>query len=360
MRVIQLLTTMSYGDAVSNDVMALYNSLNKTGFATGIYAENIDARLTEKFVQHIEKMPKLRADDVIIYHLSTGTELNFKFVEYKGRKIVIYHNITPYHFFANYSDSSLELCKAGELGMKFLADKVDYCLADSEFNKKDLEKAKYNCKIDVLPILIPFSDYEKKPDNVIVRRYRNDGYTNILFTGRIAPNKKQEDVIRAFYMYQKYYNKKSRLFIVGSFTGMEKYYKRLKRYVAALELENVIFTGHIKFNEILAYYHVADLFLCMSEHEGFCVPLIEAMYFNIPIIAYDSTAVGHTLGNAGILLKKKEPLEVAGMINYVIEHPEMRTEIAKQQQNRLKNFEHDQIEKQFLTYLNGFLKEGKQ
>ena len=156
-------------------------------------------------------------------------------------------------------------------------------------------------------------------------------------------------------MYQKYYNSKARLFLVGSYNGMELYYQRLKEYVKRLNLKNVYFTGHIKFDEILAYYSVADLFLCMSEHEGFCVPVVEAMKFGVPIVAYDSSAVGDTLGGAGILLADKNPLETAGMMCYVMEHPEMRNEIKKAQETRLQDFAHSKIENQFLEYLSEFL-----
>ena len=157
----------------------------------------------------------------------------------------------------------------------------------------------YTCPIDVCPILIPFSDYEKEPDRRVLRRYKGDGKTNLLFVGRIAPNKKQENVIRAFYFYHKYYSPDSRLFLVGSWSGMESYYERLCDYVKALGIaEHVVFTGHIRFDEILAYYHLADVFLCMSEHEGFCVPLVEAMYFHVPIVAYSCAAVPDTLEEA--------------------------------------------------------------
>ena len=141
----------------------------------------------------------------------------------------------------------------------------------------------YTCPIDVLPILIPFDDYAKTPSQQVIDRY-SDGYTNLIFTGRIAPNKRQEDVIRAFYDYKKFYNPKSRLILVGGHNGMERYYHRLKSYINALELEDVVFPGHIKFDEILAYYKIADVFLCQSEHEGFCVPLVEAMYFDVPVV----------------------------------------------------------------------------
>lgn len=355
MKIVQLLTTISYGDAVSNDVLALYATIRRNGYETAIYAENIDTRLQKGLVKHVSKMPKLTNDDIIIYHLSTGTELNFQLPQYNGRKILLYHNITPYEFFAGYSDTAWNLCKKGQEGLQYLADKVEYCIAVSQYNKEDMIKAGYKCKIDVLPILIPFSDYDKTPNERILRRYKDDGYVNILFTGRIAPNKKQEDVIRAFYMYQKYYNAKARLFIVGSYNGMESYYYKLKNYVKELKLNNVYFTGHIKFDEILAYYSIADIFLCMSEHEGFCVPLVEAMKFNVPIVAYDSSAIGDTLGGTGILLQDKNPLEVAGMIHYIMSHPQIRDSIREEQQRRLDDFANDKIEEQFWQYLSNFL-----
>lgn len=355
MRIIQLLTTVSYGDAVSNDVLALHETMCKKGYEASIYAENVDPRLPSGLVRRIKRMPKLQDDDVILYHLSTGTDLNYKLPKYKGRKILVYHNVTPCEFFADYSPHAWKLCKKGQEGLRYLADKVEYCIADSQYNKQDLIAAGYKCKIDVLPILIPFSDYDKTPNEKILRRYKNDKYVNILFTGRIAPNKKQEDIIKAFYMYQKYYNQKARLFLVGSYNGMETYYHKLKNYVKELHLDNVYFTGHIKFDEILAYYNLSDLFLCMSEHEGFCVPLVEAMKFDLPVIAYDSSAIGDTLGGSGVLLKDKNPLEVAGMIHYLTTHPDVMETLKEEQRARLNDFSHDKIEEQFLQYMSEFL-----
>ena len=113
--------------------------------------------------------------------------------------------------------------------------------------------------------------------------------------------------------------KRQRLFFVGKYAGMEAYYEQLKRYVEALDLKDVYFTGHIKFDEILAYYRTADVFVCMSEHEGFCVPLVEAMYFGVPIVAYDSSAIADTLGNGGILTEDKDPKLVAEIINRLVQ-----------------------------------------
>lgn len=355
MRVIQMLTTVLYGDAVGNDVMAIDETLKRAGYETGIFAENIGARISHNRVKHISEIPLLDENDVIIYHLAVGTKLNYQLHNYGGKKIIVYHNITPRSFFAGYSHSSWWACNQGKRGVEYLSDKADYCLADSGYNKTDLEAIGYNCKIDVLPILIPFNDYRKEPNQDIIKRYENDGFVNILFTGRIAPNKCHEDIIAAFAAYKKYYNRQSRLILVGNYTGMEHYYNKLQKYSELLGVMNdVVFTGHIKFDEILAYYHISDLFVCMSEHEGFCVPLVEAMFFDLPIIAYDSTAIPDTLGGSGILLKDKNPLETAGVINQVILDKNLQNRVICGQRERLKDFEHEVIEKQLLSYLERF------
>lgn len=354
MKVIQLLTTMSYGDAVGNDALAFDKTLRNNGYETGIYAENIDKRMNPYIVRNIERMPRLKKDDIIIYHFSTGTELNLRIKELPCKVIMRYHNITPSFFFDEYSIVSKELCKVGREQLIEMRETVKYCIADSEYNKRDLVQLGFGCKIDVLPILIPFSDYEQKPSNAILCRYGNDDYINIIFTGRIAPNKKQEDVIAAFYMYQKYYNPKSRLFFVGNQSGLERYYYRLKNYCKQLDVQNVVFTGHVKFDEILAYYSIADVFLCQSEHEGFCVPLVEAMYFGVPIIAYDSTAIAGTLGDAGIVLSEKNPLETAGVIDYVVTHPEIKKHMIEVGKKRLEDFEHDKIEEHLITLIKRY------
>jgi glycosyltransferase involved in cell wall biosynthesis len=158
-------------------------------------------------------------------------------------------------------------------------------------------------------------------------------------------------VIKAYALYKKYYNQKSRLILVGSSNGYENYRRRLEIYVSTLELEDVIMTGHIKFNQILAYYRLADIFLCQSEHEGFCVPLVEAMYFNVPVIAYDSTAIGGTLGGSGILMKEKDALLTAGMIDRLVRDSSLRKNVISAQQKRLKDFSPELIEEKFMQLL---------
>lgn len=355
MKIIQILPTLSYGDAVGNDTIALKKVLSDMGYQTQIYAENIGPSLPGGTALEIKRLPKIEQDDVIIYHLSVGTQLNYELEKYNCRKIIVYHNITPPEFFRGYDNFSERLCSSGLEGVRFLADKADYCLADSEFNKYNLKDFGYKVPIDVLPIVIPFEDYRKTPSQDIVDRYR-DGRHNIVFTGRIAPNKCHQDIIAAFACYKKYFDSEARLFLVGSYRETDTYYKKLKKYVELLEVENVVFTGHIKFEEILAYYHIADVFLCMSEHEGFCVPLVEAMFFGVPIIAYNCTAVPLTLSDGGILVDKKDPVETAALINRIIVDSSLRDMMKENQQRRLADFQYEKVAEKFRNYLQLFLK----
>ncbi len=354
MRIIQLLPTLSYGDGVGNDVIAIDQIIKDMGYKTKIYAENIDTRIKKGLADKVEKMPKLNQTDIIIYHLSTGTVLNDKLSEYAGRKLVVYHNVTPAHFFRQYSRRAYRLCDKGRAGVRKLRDVAEYCWAVSEYNRQELLEEGYRCQIDVVPIVIPFEDYAKEPDKAVLRKYEDD-IINIVFVGRIAPNKKQEDLIQAFYYYKKYIQPKSRLFLVGSYQGNEVYYERLCNYIERLELTDVFITGHIKFDEILSYYKLADVFVCMSEHEGFCIPLLEAMYFQVPIIAYAFTGVKETLAYAGLKFDEKDCCVVAEMIHMLVENKDLREKVIAQQNIRLKDFTYEKIRDQIINNLKGFI-----
>ena len=358
MRIFQMLSTIAYGDAVSNDTFAMEKIIKSLGYDTRIYAESIVAPLDKKDALKIEDLKEVQPDDIIIFHMSTGSRLNFDVAKYNCRKIVVYHNITPPQYFEGNDARFTQICEYGLEGARYLADKVDYCLAVSEFNKKDLIDMGYTCDIDVLPVIIPMSDYDKKPDKGVIKEY-SDGYTNILFTGRVAPNKKHEDLIASFYYYNRLYNKKSRLILAGSFREDDPYYIRLTEYTKKLGLgDAVVFTGHIKFDRILAYYKTADVFLCMSEHEGFCVPLVEAMKFHVPIIACANTAIPETLGGSGMLLDNKNPVYVAACIDRMVNDKALRADIIDKEDKRLAYFQYDNIAGMFEKYLKAFIEKN--
>jgi len=350
----QLLPTLSYGDAVGNHAMAIARLLRANGYANEIYADNIHYKNT-LFCQPFHNLAdRIRPFDIVIYHMSTGSQMTYWFKHLACRKILIYHNITPSEYFTNYNPETANLTAAGRSGLRDLAGSVDLCIADSQYNANELMDLGYT-NVHVVPIFIPFTVYRADPDPVTVAKFE-DGKINIVFVGRISPNKKQEDVIAAFYEYHNNFNANSRLILVGSDAGMQTYSGQLHRYTDVLALkDDVVFTGHVSFSQILAYYHTADAFLCMSEHEGFCVPLVEAMLFDVPVFACSCGAVPDTLGDAGVVFNDRRFYDIASSINYILTHPEQKERVLQSQRNQREKFEDEAVEKRFLDCISDFL-----
>jgi glycosyltransferase involved in cell wall biosynthesis len=193
----------------------------------------------------------------------------------------------------------------------------------------ELEEAGF-ARTAVLPIVLDLSLYDRPPSPV-VRRLYDDGRTNVLFVGRIIPNKRVDDVIRSFAVFQKWLQPRSRLLLVGDHRGFERYFDRLKELVRELRLDEVVFAGHVDDDELYAYYRVADAFLCLSEHEGFCVPLQEAMHFGLPVVAYDAGAVRETLRGGGVLLSDKRPELVAEILDRLTHGSALRRAVLESQ-----------------------------
>ncbi|WP_444214588.1 glycosyltransferase [Dialister succinatiphilus] len=356
MKIVQLLPSISYGDAVGNDTLALYNLLYKAGYDTAIYAGNIDERLKRIYIHNYADLPDLGEEDIIVYHFAIGSDEMRRILEHtKARRLMIYHNITPAGFFDPYDQDMARGCQEGRQELRDMAGLFEACLADSAYNAEELVKAGYRCPIAVLPILIPFEDYKKKPSKLVISRYENDGYENWLFVGRIAPNKKQENVIRAFAYYKKHYNPQSRLFLVGA-PVVEAYDDALKRYIGELGLSSdIVFTGHTSFADILAYYRLANAFVCMSEHEGFCVPLIEAMLFDVPVIAYSSSAIPDTLGGAGLLVDDVDGIAASRLADKLHRDDAFRKSVIEGQRERLHDFSYEEVAEEALLYFHQFV-----
>lgn len=356
-KIIQMAPTLGYEDAVGNDIVALHRLLESLGYDTEIYAENVDARLKSGKFKSYKDFPDLLPDDIVLYHFSTGSAVMEKVLRgMKCRRIMIYHNITPDRFFEEYNPKLAKLCGQGRIQLRQMKDLFECCLADSEYNRQDLRKEGYTCPIGVLPILIPFEKYNQAPDETVLEKYREDGTTNILFVGRVVPNKKQEDVIKAFAYYHSHINPDSRLFIVGGEGYAKKYCSGLHTLVKEKGIEDsVVFTGHVPFPQLLAYYRLADLLLCMSEHEGFCVPMVEALLFSVPVVAYRASAVPETLGDAGILVDTKEPAAVAQAMDRVVKDATLRKTLQYLMQQRLEEFSYEKTAATFNAYLDAIL-----
>jgi glycosyltransferase involved in cell wall biosynthesis len=349
MEIHQTLPTMDVADAIGNYVINIRRILKENGFESEIYAENIHQD-TEQ-IKNYKQLYKTKG--LLIHHFSIGSEVNDFVNSLPNNKILVYHGITPPQYFVGYNDHIAYLCKMGLHQLKNFKNNVVLAVGVSEYIKKELEKLGFN-RTDVMP---PIPDLNKfKKFNRDIYKKLNDGKTNILFVGRIIPFKKVEDLIKVFYYYNNYINPNSRLILVGSHAGMDLYYNRLITLIKNLEIEGkVIFTCKVSDDDLSAYYRLSTNFLCMSEWESFCVPLVESMLFKIPIIAYNSTAVPYTLGNSGVLFNKKNYEEIAELIDIINSDKSLRSRIIRNQTERLKVFDPEKTKSKLIKLINGVL-----
>ena len=349
MQINQVVPSLNFGDAVSSDVIAIRDVLQKKGYESNIYAKLIHPKVIKQ-AKHLS-LYHGNSSNIVIYHFAGAGRNVTDFVKkLPERKILIYHNITPAEYFYNYDDVLYDLCSRGRKELASLSRYIEIGLGDSTFNCLELEKLGFKCT-STLPILINFKKYEVF-DEELDSKLKQDGNKKIIFVGRIAPNKKQEDVIKTFYLYYKYINESSTLYLIGR-KEITPYVEQLKELVETLGLsENVVFTGVLSDKGLNTYYRNADVFLCMSEHEGFCVPLVESMHFNLPIIAYNSSAISETLGNSGILLNEKDYVFTAELLDVLTEDNLYRESVIKNQRKKLNDYNKDKIEDKLIEVIN--------
>ncbi|MFQ5873789.1 MAG: glycosyltransferase, partial [Dehalococcoidia bacterium] len=266
-----------------------------------------------------------------------------------------YHNITPSHFFTGYSDLHVSLASVGRARLADLIKTADLCLGDSRYNCLELEaRGATDCR--VLPPLVDFEALRRvRPDTAVLRRH-GDGTPTILYVGRPIPNKRQDDVIRAFARYREAWSRSAHLILVGGSDEATRYQQDLHRMIKDLGLRrNVILTGLLSDEQLAAYYRVAHAFLSMSEHEGFGIPLLEAMSFDIPVLAYSAAAVPYTLGDAGILIKEKNFSAIAEILHRVMTDPHFKSQVLAGQRRRLTDFAPKEVTAMLKLYLDELL-----
>jgi len=327
----QILGAFHPGDAVGNEARAIQAHLRRDGYASEVFAGWIDPRLADQ-ARPLSEYPR-RTGAVTLLHFAAGSPANRMAFHAAHRLVCIYHNVTPARFFRGLSAEHVRLSHQGRRELAALAGRAELALGVSEFNRRELEQAGFR-RTGVLPYVFDFSEYRQPPSAVVRRLYR-DRLTNLLFVGRLVPNKRIEDLIRVLAEYQRCYDRRSRLFLVGDDRAIATYRHRLAELAAALGVESVVFAGHVEHDELLAYYSQAQVFLCLSEHEGFGVPLVEAMHLGVPVIAYDAGAVAETLRGGGILLKDKQAEMVAGIVWQVVSDPEFRRAVLATQERAM-------------------------
>lgn len=350
----QFLPVLAAGDAIGNHTRRLQRILRDAGYDSEIFAADIHAgvrrhaRPYEEFVA-----PAGGPAPWLIYHLSTGSPMAAWLAGRPEPLAVDYHNITPAEYFDRWAPFASEGARAARKEMRRLASPSRFSLADSTYNAEELRAEGYQ-NTAVAPILIEFEEYEEPPDAATLSRLRRraaDGGAHWLFVGRIAANKCQHDVIAAFAVYRRLVDPRARLSIVGGRTAL-LYSKSLERLAVDLGVgDTVDFTDTLTFPQLLAYYRTADVFVSLSEHEGFCVPVVEAMYFDVPVVALASSAVPETAADGALLVGSNDPVVVAEAVAVVCTDATRRAGLVAAGRGRVEHFSFERTRRRILEVI---------
>jgi len=324
---------MSRYDAIGNEVLVIDDELKNLGYESQIYSENIDPYYKNKVKQINDFKNKIKKGDLIIYHHSIGTDIVDLLLLKNIKLIMVYHNVTPPEFFKGFNEELAFLCGRGINQLNELKDKVEFTVTMSEYSKIELEMLGYK-KISVIPMLLDKSKYKHQTDTDFISKFKNS--TNILYVGRIVNSKQIDQILRIFHYYNSNINPNSNLFLVGSYSGIgENYYEYLQSMINKAKIQNVHFVKNADDAKLVTLYNLANIFITMSKHEGFCVPLIESMMFKVPIIANNSSAIPHTLSGAGILIGNERYEEVGELIDMILTDEKIKQQIIEKQSKRL-------------------------
>ncbi len=332
---------LAFGDAISQQALTLRRMLRQAGFASEIYAENVDVKLRNEARPYRRLRDEQGEEAAVLFHFSIGSEVTDYYRLLPNPRFLVYHNITPAEFFHGVNEKVAADCSRGREELASLKAHCRLALADSEFNRAELEALGF-AATTVLPIVLDPERYAFRAERRLERSYR-DGHVNFLHVGRLVPNKRLEHVLKVFYFFRKRINPDSRLFLVGIDTDMEIYSFALRQMIHDLGLSGVAFPGRVSQRELVTYYRLAHVYLCMSEHEGFCAPLVEAMHFGVPVIAYAAGAVPETLGDAGALVTRKHFAEIAELAAMLYDDQELRGVMIAAGRERAREFLPDAV-----------------
>jgi glycosyltransferase involved in cell wall biosynthesis len=361
-RIDQWVPALHRGDAIGDSARLMRDAFRAWGHEADVWAPHLDAGLEAEgrpydcFREGVPHEP----GDVVILHYALPSRLTSDLASFPGRRVLLHHNITPPEFFAGWDPELARLCALGREQVATLRDVVTLALADSEWSRRELEALGF-APTGVLPIYLDFARYREPPNPVLLRQLR-DGRSNLLFVGRVTPNKRPQDLVRLLSFWKRFVSPAVRLVLVGRYPRRETGHgvPLPRHYLDALEAfayeeglrpEDVWLAGHLDHDELLACYAAADLFVSMSEHEGFGVPLVEAMLMGVPVLARRAAAVGSTLGDAGVSFDGRDLAEIAELGRTLILDRELRARVLAAQEKRLAAFAPAAVESALRRYV---------
>ncbi len=357
MRIFQLIPALDYGDAVSQDAVQLHQYFLQMGYESKICAMFHDSRMSQYYspLEECQGTP----EDLLLFHFHYDNDLIPIAESFPGKRALIYHNITPADYFKGINEEVYYHCTRGREQLKELPYLFDAGIGDSDFNRQELESVGFK-QTRVLPIVLDIEKMRRAPSDTQTENRFSDGKTNILFVGRIAPNKKQDDLIRLFEVYRGKYQSNARLILAGKYEEDDPYYLSLIQLINEKKLEDsVLLTGKIRFEELTALYRTAHLFISASEHEGFCVPIVESFVHGIPVLAYSAGGVPEALGEGGFLFSDKNWDIASELMQKILTDKSLREETQERQNRELERYRPDRMKEEIKSILDFCMVSGE-
>lgn len=343
-RIDQLLAAAHAGDATGDAALALAARLRAAGHEADVFASTVDEELSEQ-VRSIDELPPSSSSDTTILHFNIPSPLNDVLVSRRGRRVIVYHNLTPPELLLPHCPEIARLTALGRRQLHDLAASgaVDLAIGVSRYNTADLDETGFGTTT-TLPLPIDLTGLRGPTNPVLEADLAHTRAPTFLTVGRVAPNKRIEDFIRIAAYYLRYVSPEARFLIVGGTHGLESYLDVLIELHGELRLDGrVAFTGKVSPLDLITYYRNATAYVCTSAHEGFCAPLLEAMAAGVPIVARPATAIPETLGSAGVLVDSDDPAAWAELLGLIAEDPELRASLAAAGRRRVRDFDTDAV-----------------
>lgn len=348
----QWLAAAHPNDAIGDHARRVQALLRSMGHESEIYSLTIDEELRD-LVRPFDH-PDARRGDVTIFHYALPSALTGAIADLPRGRVLHYHNITPAHYFAPYNAGQFRLSRVGREHLARLAGRVDVALGVSDFNRRELEALGF-ARTGVMPIAIDTARITKAPRRPALEKALDDGLPNFLFVGRIAPNKRIDDYIRLAEQYKRYVSIDYRFVFVGRHDAVPGYYEGIRAMIVQYDMppDRFIFTGPVPDEDLATYYRMADVYVSLSEHEGFCVPLLEAMAADVPVLAYRAAAVPETLGGAGVQFWPRDMEHAAELLGLLTYDETVRRQVIAGQRERLRAFGDEQIVSALQSLIDG-------
>ena len=342
----QLIPAATPADAVTGQAFAWRELLAKWGHSGEIVAEHVHLDLADQ-VHRLDREGKhLLSEGVVILRYAIGSKTAKIAMRRPEQVALLYHNITPGNLLRDFNPTVAELCDRGREALSSFA-RPAVLIADSRFNAADLREAGLG-EASVVPLLLEL------PSEIPPLNGRGEDPV-VLYVGRVVPNKRLEDTVKAFALYQRHRAPSASLVMVGSQTGFENYRIALERLVERVGAQRVFITGRISPEARDAWYRRAHVYLSMSVHEGFCAPLVESLAHGVPVVARAAGAVPETLGGAGIVLEGDDLPLFAEALHEVVSSTETRRGLAKAGERRLAELRPEVVAPQIKAALEPLL-----